>query len=366
MNYLLYYFTGTGNSWRAVKLIGKSVEEAGHSCQIRKIEPGTAPPGVSDSFDRLVLVFPVYSFAPPNIVKQFIRRIGSTPEELRNRFGSAQIPTAVLTIDGGDGIRACSRSRRMLSRRGCSVFLTSRAGYGNNWRQMMNPPGPEKLPGMTAEGDQAVLSFSGKLIGNETGHYQVSRFSTLWSGLTAALFTLIGRRMLALYFTADEDCTSCGLCARSCPVQAIRMVPAASSFPAHQNLHEPGEEYFVPEWKQKCESCNRCINICPVGAINTSIGRMFLSILMILLISVLLLRFFQSSVLTVMSGRIFEFPLLLILIRMGLILAAHFITLFLMNPLCRLLCRIPGMRSLMTKSFNKRFRQYHAEGFKVQ
>jgi MinD superfamily P-loop ATPase len=50
-------------------------------------------------------------------------------------------------------------------------------------------------------------------------------------------------------FIADEKCTSCGTCARVCPVQNIIM------------------ENEKPSWKHHCELCLACLHFCPVAAI---------------------------------------------------------------------------------------------------
>ncbi len=50
-------------------------------------------------------------------------------------------------------------------------------------------------------------------------------------------------------FTAEETCTSCGTCAKVCPVQNISL------------------ENGRPVWQHRCELCCACLHFCPVEAI---------------------------------------------------------------------------------------------------
>jgi ferredoxin len=65
-------------------------------------------------------------------------------------------------------------------------------------------------------------------------------------------YNLVGRLVLAKMLFADARCTSCGQCARMCPVQAITMRGTRKPF---------------PRWSFKCESCMRCVGFCPTQAI---------------------------------------------------------------------------------------------------
>jgi ferredoxin len=65
-------------------------------------------------------------------------------------------------------------------------------------------------------------------------------------------YMLFGRPMLGKLFLADERCTSCGICAKSCPFGAIRML---------------GRIAKRPYWTWHCESCMRCMNVCPENAV---------------------------------------------------------------------------------------------------
>ena len=68
-------------------------------------------------------------------------------------------------------------------------------------------------------------------------------------------YLVIGRFFLAKLFFASGSCTGCGICAKSCPVQAIKMVGGSKS---------------RPYWTFACESCMRCMGYCPNKAVEVS------------------------------------------------------------------------------------------------
>ena len=52
-------------------------------------------------------------------------------------------------------------------------------------------------------------------------------------------------------FFVLDTCVGCGLCAKLCPIQAVRMTDGR------------------PRWNGACEECMACIQFCPQKAINT-------------------------------------------------------------------------------------------------
>ena len=51
------------------------------------------------------------------------------------------------------------------------------------------------------------------------------------------------------FFYADENCNTCGICEKICPVDNIRLVDVR------------------PQWQHKCQQCLSCINLCPENSI---------------------------------------------------------------------------------------------------
>ena len=65
----------------------------------------------------------------------------------------------------------------------------------------------------------------------------------------------MGRFFLAKLFFASYRCTGCGLCAKNCPIGAIKM---------------RGKAKPRPYWTFSCESCMRCMGFCNEHAVEAS------------------------------------------------------------------------------------------------
>lgn len=232
---------------------------------------------------------------------------------------------------------------------------------------MTNPPSLDAGRAANQVGDAQVKEFARQLLQEERAHYQVGLGHTLWSRAVAWLFKWFGRPLMATFYTADNDCISCNLCAEACPVGAIQMKPAVRvttrAHPA-ENL----QSIQVPRWKLSCESCNRCINICPVSAINTSLARIVIAAALVA-VSIWALFFAWGALLSGLPPAATGFPgngPLFTLIKIVLVIAGHWIGAALMGPVTRWAEKIPPLRRLMLTCFNKHYNRYTAEGFKAR
>ena len=345
VNHLLCYFTGTGNTQEATRQVAASLQDKGHSTQLYAIE-SRAPmrdwrsPEFVDllqAADVLLVLFPVYSWSPPAIVLRFIR---SLP---RGRRSGVPRPAAVVAVDGGDGFRAARRARRALERKGYDVFLSDRVGYPDNWTEMMEPPDEAEAEAEAAAGSDAARSLGRDIAARKERHYHPPGLMPLLLAVIGATFRTLGRRLLGQFYAANEDCTTCRPCDVPSPVGATSIPPV---------------HHARPGWNSRCQSCNRCINICPERAIVTSPGRMLLVVSSIALMAYLLFLLLDGVI-----GPTAGFIRIGLIV--GVILAGHALYFLFPGPLYRLFYRVPGLRSLLSRGFNRNWRRYTFPGFKA-
>ncbi|MBU1077206.1 MAG: EFR1 family ferrodoxin, partial [Spirochaetes bacterium] len=246
MDTIIHYFTGTGNTLHAVRMIQDRLKKAGHKVTIQRISYGVRSPEAE--FGLHVIAFPTYSWTAPAVVQDYIRRM---PDGQGRK-------AAVFTTYGGNPLGAPEFIHRKLKARGYDVMITGGALYPDNWTQMVNPPDKAKAGQMIKQGEKMTREFAEKLIKGQRSYFKHSFLNWFWTGVIGSLFILFGRRGMGLLFYADSGCNSCGICEKTCPVQNIRM---------------KGNKNPRPVWKFSCEDCCRCINVCPKNAVNTSLLR---------------------------------------------------------------------------------------------
>jgi Pyruvate/2-oxoacid:ferredoxin oxidoreductase delta subunit len=233
---IIYYFSGTGNSLAAARIICRHLGD----CELVPIAslPGTCMDSIPAA-DRVGIVCPVYDLGLPSIVAGFVQRLD---------LSRAGYSFAVLTM-GGFGASALhqlddlvfARSRRHLD----AAFTVKMVG---NFVPLYEPAKGTRREKILTDAEKRLDEIAAK----------IDMGLTMQPG-SAVLTGLLKRFMYDGFirqihdadknFLADEKCTSCGTCAEVCPVHNIDMVEGR------------------PVWKHHCELCCACIHLCPVEAI---------------------------------------------------------------------------------------------------
>lgn len=234
----LRYFTGTGNSKRIADLCAEELSAAGYRADIAAI-PGAPAEGAC----LICFCFPVYSLDLPRIAKRYLESLPPVEGGVR----------ALLLVTGGDPDDfgwSLEEGRRILEPRGYDLAYSSLIHMPNNWGPFMKVPDRSEAASILEAGEAAARAAARAFIAGERYARPISlgKFGPLGSRFMRAGFKLGVKRLWKL-FRAGEACTSCGLCARSCPTGSIAM--------------EGGR----PRWSASCEQCMRCFNLCPARAI---------------------------------------------------------------------------------------------------
>lgn len=340
----IHYFTGTGNTARAVRLISDRLKASGYEVSVVEVHKGYTPSIFP--VDLNIVAFPVLSWAAPAMMLQYLRQMPA----------GNNTPLAVLAVNGatlfkgkitaGYTGQALEQVERMMKRKGYDIQVTANASYPENWTQMTNPCDDETNHLILPEGDRNTLDFCNKVLTGQQSLYRCGFLNKLWSGTIAYLFIHIGRKVLGTMYIADERCNACGLCVQTCPAKTIVM------------------DKDRPRWKTRCEDCNRCINVCPEKAVQVSIPMMLTQIGLNIFMTV----WFSSCFMDFFDSLLIGLPLVRILtdvasIVAGIALAAWF-NLVPINALFNWLQRSPKIRRYLTNSFTRSFRRYLAPGYK--
>ncbi|MCC7300887.1 MAG: EFR1 family ferrodoxin [Verrucomicrobia bacterium] len=233
MKTIVYWFSGTGNSLAVAKELAKSCGDA------KLIPMAKALRNPPPSAERIGLVFPVYSFGPPELVARFVAKLNALPD--------AYI-FAVVTYAGNQG-GALSIVRRLLQKRGLDLA----AGWGvkmpENYPPLGGAPAAEKQQAVNAAADEQIGKIAAELQQSPRGSYAQS--SAVWRMLSWVAYPLFKKSVPRAdrFFHADKKCNGCCICTRICPVNNVAMVDGR------------------PSWMGHCEQCFACFHWCPQQAV---------------------------------------------------------------------------------------------------
>lgn len=144
----------------------------------------------------------------------------------------------------------------MLVLRGGRLVGVRAIDMPSNWTALHWGLSTEHVAAILRKAQARASAFAQRIL---DGRPQLTGWFSLAAGLLLAPVSLgyvvLARRLLGKLFFADERCTSCALCAKHCPFDAVHMAGRAPK---------------RPYWTFGCEGCMRCMNICPERAIQAS------------------------------------------------------------------------------------------------
>ncbi len=232
----IYYFSGTGNSLKVARDLAERLPEARMTAVPVALESKPGEPA-----DSVGLVFPVYFGGLPLVVERFARRLPA-----------ADYVFAVATHGGMPG-NALRQLERVLAAKGTELSAGFAVQMPGNYTKLYGARSRKAQSRFFAQAADQVEEIARKVAARETHPPETGFFLATWS------FAILYRLHFARKahgkdsdFWADEKCTSCGICAKVCPVENIRL--------------EDGR----PTWLHHCEQCYACLQWCPEEAIQAS------------------------------------------------------------------------------------------------
>jgi len=240
MKTIIYYFTGTGNSLAAARKVAAVLGDCGlvPIASLKDIAGDIVPQA-----DRVGIVCPVYDAGVPRIVAEFAERLD---------LSRAGYTFAIVTM-GGTGVSALHQLNGILKKRqGRKLDAAFAVKMPGNFPPVGRPPVGEKKDAILAAADKHLAIIAHTIDQGITVPPGFSPVSSLMRGLLYPPFFKNVHGM-DKDFSVSDACTSCGTCAKVCPVGNITMVNDR------------------PAWQHRCEYCCACLHICPVEAIQLNV-----------------------------------------------------------------------------------------------
>ena len=217
---MIFYYSGCGNS----KFIAKSIAEALNDNLVFIPEAqreGKFEYNLTDN-EMLGFVYPIYSWRPPHLVEEFVNK-------LKINGKPSYVWTAVTC---GDNVGETEKIfRKELETIGLSLDAAFCFKMPNTYVNMMVMSVDE--PEIANEKIAKAKEKLPKVIDLIKQH---ATYSDKWASDKP--------------FFSTDDCISCGMCVKVCPLQNITM------------------ENGRPHWNGHCNTCDACYHFCPKHAIH--------------------------------------------------------------------------------------------------
>ena len=244
---MIFYFSGCGNSKHVAETIAAGLNDT------LTFIPEAAREGRYDytlaEGERLGFVFPIYSWAPPKLVLDFVKKLTvKVPEPVEGPTSKLYIYFACTCGDN------CGLTEK--------VFRKAVEEKGWNLSACFSVQMPETYIGMpgfkldTPENAKLKIDKADDLLmRNITRLINKEHFSEMVVGGLAWLKTYLVNPGFNRSATDDskylstEACIHCGKCVEACPLKNITL--------------EEGR----PKWHGHCTMCMGCYHHCPVNAI---------------------------------------------------------------------------------------------------
>lgn len=245
----LRYFTGTGNSLKVLKTCKEVFIENKHLVNLSAIKINEQ----IDSADIVGFFFPVYAFGIPRICRKYLNKL----QPFEHKQKAFVLVTAGDSDESGFSI---NEATKILKNKNCSIIYTGVVQMPINWTTSPQPPFPpdkEEAKLIIEKGVSLAKSMALEIIAGTNKFHRFNypkRYGKFKFYYDYLMFKYLGITNLWRNFSVYEDCTGCGICAKTCPTASIKIVDKK------------------PVWTSTCEQCMRCVNFCPNEAIYQTMG----------------------------------------------------------------------------------------------
>ncbi|MFX0082738.1 MAG: EFR1 family ferrodoxin [Candidatus Hodarchaeota archaeon] len=233
----MYYFSGTGNSLHMAKKLKEMLRE----CELIPIASLINQDSIITTSEKVGFVFPVYSWALPKIVYDFIEKID---------LSNTKYIFAVATMGGFSRQYVAPLINELLKPKSkeLDVAYNLRIFSNNIWGSKRINPLPSKQKGENRI-KKALLKLEkiAEIIRNN--QKDTARKGSFYP-MKGSYFSFMKEvNTMDEKYYSDENCNGCGICQKICPVDNIKIINEK------------------PEWQHKCQMCTGCLHYCPQKAI---------------------------------------------------------------------------------------------------
>ncbi len=235
---MIFYFSGTGNSLYAAKIIAE--KQGSKIFDISQRLKDNQLIFVPEEGEIVGFVFPVYAWAPPQIVLEFIQKMSLARKD--NYIFA-------LATCGGEAGGCMDLLRSFMMKNKIPLNADFSLLMPDNFFYYSQKNAHEEAQKILNNANEKLLKINEAISKRQNGSFSekgsLAKFKT---GIISPLFNRFYDPSKKFY--TNKKCTSCGFCAKICPTNNI-------SFNSGQK----------PVWGKSCIACLGCLNRCPFAAI---------------------------------------------------------------------------------------------------
>ncbi len=244
--YMIFYFSGTGNTLWAMR---KIAQITGEECFSIPTEINKECKYTILKDERIGFVFPVHGWRPPKIVREFIKKMTINSNNLKSHYCYA------LCTAGDDVGMTMEYLNKDLAEKGLYTHSTFSLKMPESYVGLPFMDVDTKEKGIQKKREAAIMlqDFVEKIYDRERGINILHRSN--WPWINSKVIGEIFVKWLITdkpFHVNTEKCVKCGICANVCPVNDIE-----------------GGLGKIPQWKHQdiCLACFTCYHHCPHHAI---------------------------------------------------------------------------------------------------
>jgi ferredoxin/flavodoxin len=255
---VVYYFSGTGNSENVARWMADIAEERAMQVSLINIGKTERRHIELPNQDALVaFVSPIHGFNYPPVMLNFLFHFPKGRNKVLLLNTRAGMLIGKWITPGLTGV-AFYFSAFILKLKGYSIKSMFPVDLPSNWISVHPGLNDRTVKYLHERNQQKVYRFARKVFSGGSDFRSVREIiqDTLIAPISLGYY-FVGRFLFAKTYYASSDCDNCGVCYKSCPVKAIKLVDNR------------------PFWTFNCESCMHCMSNCPKKAIETGHGYVF-------------------------------------------------------------------------------------------
>lgn len=243
---MIFYFSGTGNSYHAAKTIAEAQGEKLFSISEELDKNEALLEYVLQPGELLGFIYPVHAWGPPKLVLEFIKRMKLS--------GEKPYIFSLCTCGDEEGLTT-KVFQKALNKRGIRLDSGLSIIMPNNYIFGFDVDSKKVEIEKLQKAEQWLSEINHILAERRADVFQ------LLPGKAPNFKTTIINPLFNRYntntkkFFATDNCTGCGLCEEVCPVHIIKV-------------------QGKPAWEKGCTQCLACIHRCPEKAIQYGKGTM--------------------------------------------------------------------------------------------